>query len=230
VVSACQKKGANAIPLVCDVNDRAAMTKALSEMDDAHQFDLIVANAGVSGGVVSTEAKKEGVDEVPLEKRQTTVFETNIFGVLNTVLPLLERFRTRGRGQLAVVSSIAGLFNQPRSMAYSASKACLISYCRDLRAVMRHHGVSVVTVCPGFVRSAMTDVNTREGYKMPFFMETDKAVKTIMGGLAADVGVVAFPHIMYLITYVITCLPHWVQDKIVLLSGIGKKVQWSKVG
>src|SRR5258706_14747028 len=76
--------------------------------------------------------------------------------------------RRRGSGTFAGNASVAGFRGLPGATAYSASKAGAISYLEGLRVEMRPRGVRVVTVCPGFIATPMTEKNP---YPMPFILD-----------------------------------------------------------
>ena len=81
--------------------------------DDADPLDLAIANAGISGG---TFGGGESVAQA------NAIFATNLDGVVNTLHPAARRMAARGRGQIAIVSSLAGFRGIPGAPAYSASK------------------------------------------------------------------------------------------------------------
>lgn len=138
--------------------------------------------------------------------RATT--DTNIGGVFNTVLPVAPLMRARKAGQIAVVSSIAGIVTLPGSYAYGASKAHLNSFVAGMRADLNKDNVGVTTICPGFVRSALTeDRHNASKFGLPFFMETDAAAALIAKGLEEDVGILVFPFPMHLLGWVLRVLP-----------------------
>ena len=58
---------------------------------------------------------------------------TNVDGVLNTVLPAIPMMRDRGHGQVAMVSSLAGILAMPGAPSYSASKAAVRAWGESLR-------------------------------------------------------------------------------------------------
>ena len=109
------------------------------------------------------------------------MFSVNVDGVFNTILPLLERFKNRKAGQIAVVSSLSGalkfaprtpparlplpfahdaiaFIDRAHSPSYQASKAAINTYLRALRGAMSAYNVRVSTICPGFVETAFTAV------------------------------------------------------------------------
>ena len=120
VAADCQEKGAEVHTFLFDVTNPADALQAIYEADSIHTIDLLIANAGISGGVL-------GIAETAEQTRR--VFATNIGGVTNIVLPTLEKMRKRKHGQIAIVSSIAGYRGLPSCPAYSASKACVKTWC-----------------------------------------------------------------------------------------------------
>ena len=95
--------------------------------------------------------------------------------------PTAARMLARGGGQIAIMSSLAGFRGLPGAPAYAASKAAARSYGEALRGSLHRHGVSVSVVCPGFVRTSMTDANS---FAMPMMMEAEQAARIIRRGLA----------------------------------------------
>ena len=128
--------------------------------------DLVIANAGVSRGTLTGET-----EDLPAFQ---AVFDINVMGMVHTFHPFIAAMTEAGRGQLVGIASVAGLRGLPGSGAYSASKAATISYLESLRGELSRSGVRVTTICPGFIRTPMTDINP---YRMPFLLEVDEAVR-----------------------------------------------------
>ena len=82
-----------------------------------------------------------------------------------------------GQGALVGIASVAGFRGLPGSGAYSASKAAAISYLESLRVEQRGTGVAVLTVCPGYIATPMTEQNP---YPMPFLLDVDEAARRIV--------------------------------------------------
>mgnify|MGYP003301673514 CR=1 FL=1 len=72
------------------------------------------------------------------------------------------------------------------------------------RGMLAGEGIDVSVICPGFVRSRITDRNT---CPMPFFMEADKAARIILSRADRNVGLIAFPWPMRLATWWLSTLP-----------------------
>jgi short-subunit dehydrogenase len=117
------------------------------------------------------------------------------------VLPLM---LARGRGQIAVMSSVAGIASLRDAPAYSASKSALLSYGLALRERLHGTGVRVSVLCPGYVTSPMS-LQIR-GWK-PLEITADRAAERIVKGLARDRAVIAFPAPLVLAARLARLLP-----------------------
>src|SRR5207237_1640729 len=128
----------------------------------------VVANAGVSIGTLTAHEDDNDVFR--------TVLDTNVLGVVHTFQPFLRAFAANKCGKLVGIASIAGFRGLPGAGAYSASKAAAIVYLESLRVELAASGIAVVTICPGFIATPMTDGNP---YRMPFLMPADVAARKI---------------------------------------------------
>jgi len=194
VAIACRTVGAEAAPQTVDVRDREAMIRWINDVDAATPLDLVVANAGVSAGT-GTGGSDGSLFTGESEDQMREIFAVNLHGVLNTVWPVITPMRTRGKGQIAIVSSLAGFHGLPGAPAYAASKAVVRSYGEGLRGWLARDGVKVSVICPGFVESRISATNT---FPMPFLMTAEKAARIIRQGLARNKGRIAFPWPMYM--------------------------------
>lgn len=184
----------------------------IAAVDTDHPIDLVVANAGVSEATAAVQNDPAGAAR--------TILPINVFGLLNTVVPLIEPMKARGRGQIAIVSSLAGFGPITSSAAYSASKAAVKTWGEALRTELLCFGVRVNVVCPGFVRSPMTAVNK---FYMPGLINMDDAIACIREGLACDLPVIAFPSFTYFLAQMSGALPVAAREALArmgVLSGI----------
>jgi short-subunit dehydrogenase len=182
-------KGATIDARIIDVTDKAAMRTWIETVDSENPLDLVIANAGI--GLAPKEA--------PIRAEMTEkTFNVNVNGVFHTIHPAIECMlaheASNCKGQIAIVASLAGFVGMSSSPSYSASKNAVRAYGEALRPDLARHNIAVNVICPGFVRSRITDKNK---YKMPFFMETDDAAKLIIRELAKDTPRIAFPKPMY---------------------------------
>lgn len=202
VAAACRDQGADASAAVIDVTDAAA-TKRWIEASDAHKpLDLVIANAGVSAGAGGGGENAE---------QTRNIFAINVDGVTNTVLPAIPLMQARKKGQIAIMSSLAGFRGLPGAPAYSSSKAAVRSWGEALRGSLHADGIEVCVICPGYVRTPMTAVNR---YPMPFLMDADRAIAIICRGLERNRGRIAFPLPMYALVRLLGALPTMVVDPV----------------
>ncbi len=196
VTDICAQQGARAEGFVINVTDRPAMEMLLNRLDDLTPIDLVIANAGISGGT--------GVIEGETADQVRSIFATNVDGVFNTILPLVPRMTARRTGQIAIMSSLAAFTGWPGAPAYSASKAAVRIFGEALRGSLRKSGVRVNVVCPGFIESRMTAAND---FRMPLLMPANRAAAIIAKGLCNNRGRIAFPLKTYLVSGLIGILP-----------------------
>lgn len=202
VAGRCRDKGATVSMRTLDVADARSMAEWVRQADDQAPLDLVIANAGISSGT-------SGRDED--EPRVRALFAVNVDGVLNTVLPVLSRMSDRRRGQIALMSSIAGFRGFAGASAYCATKAAVKVFGEGLRLEMAEHGVAVSVVCPGYVASRMT---ARNAFPMPFLMPAERAAGIIARGLRRNKARIVFPLPMHLAVWLAGALPPALLDPI----------------
>jgi short-subunit dehydrogenase len=185
VAGVCEEAGATVFTIVLDVTDSTRMSDWIFESDRLAPLDMIIANAGISGGTSG------GVESANQTRR---IFNVNVDGVLNTVLPGFDAMSQRKHGQIAIVSSLAGFLPLPSAPAYGASKAAVRHFGEAFRISASQRGVAVSVICPGFVYSRMTAANP---FLMPFIMTGENAAKIIAKGLQKNRARIAFPWLMY---------------------------------
>jgi short-subunit dehydrogenase len=221
VASACRARGADVEARALDIVDREAVAKWIAECDHIRPLDLIIANAGISAGTGSVA--KDGGIEMPGQAQR--IFAVNVDGVFNTVepaIPLMRHHPQRqgvpakaARGQIAIVSSLAGFRGFPGAPAYSASKAAVKTWGEALGPILAAEGIHVSVVCPGFITTPMTE---RNAFPMPFLMPADKAAHRIQAGLAKGSVRIAFPWPMYAAAWLLGALPPWLGNRIIARS------------
>lgn len=200
--AACAKRGATVKTALVCVTDRAALEKQLLDWDAETPIDLVIANAGISGGL-----GREGDGD----KLFREIMSINLDGTFNTVNPLIPRMKARKSGQIVLMSSMAGFRGLPSAPAYSVSKNAVRAYAEALRPLLKKDGLKVNVICPGFIKTPLTDVNT---YIMPFLMGVPAAAAKIRRGIARNKPVIAFPWQMRLFMMLTGALPRCVSDAI----------------
>tara|TARA_B100002051_G_scaffold169419_1_gene160000 strand:- start:75 stop:836 length:762 start_codon:yes stop_codon:yes gene_type:complete len=108
------------------------------------------------------------------------VFKVNFFGTINTIKAVEGHFKNKKNGIITIVSSIAGYRGLPNTTGYGPSKSALISLAESLYFDFERYNVRVCLVCPGFIKTPMTDKND---FKMPFLKTSEFAADKIYDGL-----------------------------------------------
>jgi short-subunit dehydrogenase len=194
-----RQAGGTADLATADVADRGQTLAAIHALGDRlGPVDLLVANAGVGAPTLL-----DPINVADVEK----MFQVNVLGLVYSIEAVLPEMLKRGRGHLAAVSSIAAYKGLPGESAYCASKAAVNTYMEGLRIQLRDKGITVTTICPGFVKTPMTAVNE---FKMPWLLEADDAARRIVRALRRRRKVYKFPWQMSLFMRVVGWLPDWI--------------------
>lgn len=202
---ACKQFDTKVYTKILDVTDKEETAKWIESCNKKARLNLVFANAGVSTG-----------EETPENVYNT--FNINIFGVLNTITPAVELYRNTDNQEpriIAITSSIAGYHGLAGCPSYSASKSCVKAYGEALRIRLAKENIQLNVICPGFVRSRITDKNT---CPMPFFMEADNAAEIIAKRIEKNVGLIVFPWPMRFAAWfgsiLPNCISNWLYSKI----------------
>ncbi|MCL6096997.1 MAG: SDR family NAD(P)-dependent oxidoreductase, partial [Bacteroidetes bacterium] len=131
-------------------------------------------------------------------------FGVNVLGIIYWIEQLLPEFLQRKNGTIVGVSSLADNRGYSCSGFYCASKAAVTNYLEGLCVELKPHGIKVVTVKPGFVKTPMTDQNK---FKMPMLMSPEKAASKILTGIKKEKRVIQFPLPMVLLTRIVGLIP-----------------------
>ena len=204
VANLCRERGAEVIEACIDVTEAAAVAAWIDGVDGASPLELVVANAGVQGGL-SRDGAGETLDELH------RVMDVNFGGASNTIHPVLPAMRRRRRGQIALIASLAALRGLPYSPGYCASKAAIRIYGEALRSWLAPEGIGVSVVLPGFVETRLSQ--TVSGPK-PLILPADRAARIIRRGLTRGRRQIAFPYPLYLGVQLMRALPAALVDSI----------------
>jgi short-subunit dehydrogenase len=164
------------VPL--DATDRDAVLAAYESLSDV---DVVVWCAGYWQQFDAAEW-----DADVFERH----IQVNLLGLNNVLAAIIPRMVRERRGHIVGIASVAGYRGLPGAEAYGATKAAQINLLEGLRAALSKHGVRVTTVCPGFVRTPMTETNE---FPMPFIIDADEAARAIADGLEKHRTEIVFP-------------------------------------
>ncbi len=202
LVAEIRAAGGEAAAATADVTDRAATDAAMRSLEATlGPCDLLVANAGIG--------QPSPAHKVPVEIILSTM-RLNYDGAVHAAAAVLPGMLERGRGRLAVVSSVAATRGLPGTGAYSASKAAVSTLWESMRVDLRHRGVGCTTIHPGFVDTPLTKKNR---FKMPFLMTAERAARIVADGLEAGAADITFPWQMRWLSRLMRRLPNWLWDR-----------------
>lgn len=185
-----------------DVRDGAALQQAaVAAIARFGPPDVVISNAGVSHGTLTDDVADEAVFR--------DIMDINVLGMVKTYRPFLGAMRRARAGTLVGIASVAGFRGLPGSGAYSASKAAAIAYLEALRLELRRSGIKVVTICPGYIKTPMTDANR---FHMPFLIEADDAARRMARVIERGRSFAVIPWQMAMAGKLLTWLPNWLYD------------------
>jgi len=166
--------------------------------------DVVIANAGISVGIDT--AQREDLDVL------AQTFATNNVGLAATFHPFVEAMRKRGSGRLVGIASVAAIRGLPGHGAYCASKAGVVAYCESLRGELHNSGVKVVTLCPGYIDTPLTQGNR---YGMPFLMKAEDFAAQALRAIEVGTSYRVIPWQMGVVAKIMRMLPNAVLDRAV---------------
>lgn len=164
--------------------------------------DVVIACAGISIGVDTAQRADLEV--------MTRTFAVNNIGTAASFHPFIAAMAQRGSGVLVGIGSVNGIRGFAGHGANCPSKAALISYCECLRGELRSSGVKVVTICPGYINTPLTQRNT---YAMPFLMQPDDFAQQAFRAIEAGASYRVIPWQMGVVAKLLRLLPNWLFDR-----------------
>lgn len=137
-----------------DVTDSDHLARAVEiAVTEFGGLDIVVANAGVI-----SMADAVSVDDADWQQ----MIDINLTGVMKTAKAALPALINRGKGAIVNVSSVAGLMGVGEGVGYCSSKSALLGLTRSLALDYGPQGVRVNTLCPGWFRSEMSEMEMEE--------------------------------------------------------------------
>jgi short-subunit dehydrogenase len=145
------------LAMACDVRHREEIDRAVGlTMHHFQRIDVWVNNAG--HGLLDSVAQMEMA-------ACREMFETNLFGAVAAMQAVIPVMRQQGGGTIINISSVAGHIPLPFHAAYSATKFALNAIGKGAGVELKKDGIHVLTVCPGYVRTAFSK-NVVQGHEL----------------------------------------------------------------
>lgn len=196
IADAVKQDGGKAYYHRCDATDRDSVHDGIAyAKKTVNRIDLAIYNAGTGSPEWIKDFSGQKFDDV---------MKVNASGMAYLLEALVPVLRKQGGGVIAGVSSLSDVRGYPGSVSYSASKAALTNLLESARIELKPLGIRVITIRPGWVRTALTD---RNEFAMPFIIGTDRAARIIRKGIARGRRRIEFPFPVVLVSRLARVMP-----------------------
>jgi NAD(P)-dependent dehydrogenase (short-subunit alcohol dehydrogenase family) len=139
------KQGIDATPFTCDISDHSEVQLLVERV--IHQFgriDILINNAGF-------------IKVGPLDSFTDADFEyamkVMFWAPVNVTFAVLPHMRTQRSGHIVNITSIGGRVSVPHLLPYACAKFALVGFSTGLSTELKSHGIHVLTVVPGLMRT-----------------------------------------------------------------------------
>ena len=186
----------SAILLDCDVTSKEQIQTTIETIEQVYgRLDCIILNAG--------DAEYVDVSQFSSETYRR-MFEVNFFSQVNAIECCLPLLRKSSTPYIVAMTSSVAWTGLSRGHAYSASKAASRNFFQGLALDLANENIPVSIVCPGFIRTPLTDKND---FPMPFLMEPDAAANRILLGMQSQKHEIHFPRRFTWLLKLVSILP-----------------------
>lgn len=144
---ACAAIGANAIPVLFDLNDIEGIPAMIENLTKTGSIDILVNNAGIN-------LKKDFLEVT--NEEFSSIIHTNLLSVFAISKAVVQNMKENNGGNIVNISSMASQYGIPKVIAYSASKGAIESMTRAMAVELAPFGVRVNCVAPGFIKTKMS--------------------------------------------------------------------------
>ncbi len=207
-----ESKGVKCYYKGCDAADYRQVKDGIEFANSSlGTIDIAILNAGVGHPEWMKTFSSAGYKEI---------MGINAFGIAHALEFIIPIMIKQGYGKIAGVTSQADVRGYPGSSAYTSSKAAASILLESARLELKEFNISVITIRPGWVKTAMTDKNE---FPMPFMLTAEKAAKKIRKGIEKGKSIVQFPFPIVWVTRLVKNLPNWIYDRVMRAVRPGKK-------
>jgi len=189
--------GGQAQVFPCDVaNYQQVQTTYRQIKNKVGDIDLAFLNAGIGSQVLTQNLSV---------KEAKKVINTNYFGVLHWLEPLLKQMQPQNKGIIAITSSLASYRGLPGSGSYAASKAALAALIESCQIDLLATNIKLVLVMPYFMITEMSGLDQPRNLKI--WSSAEKAAHVIISGIAKGKQEIIFPWHFHLFMYFMKIIP-----------------------
>ena len=200
VARECRNDNAKTYVFKVDVNDEENCSIAANEfIGITGGIDIVIANSGMGSNDDLLSGSSERINKI---------LSTNILGVTNTIIPFLPTMKNQNSGTIVGISSVASFIPLPNRGGYSSSKIAVRRLFDSWRPTLKEFGIKVVTICPGFIDTPMTE---RIKFK-PFLKDADNAAIAFAKAIEKGEKTYVYPWQMRWIVRLVKLIPQSIID------------------
>jgi short-subunit dehydrogenase len=198
--SLCSTINGNHLSIASDVSKKSDLDKLSTTLSKKwKKIDIIIFCVGAY--------QPMNIDNFDLQTAEN-IININLNSFLNFIASFLPSLKKKKIAHLAIISSVAGYFGMPNSLAYGASKAALSNLSESLFYELKQYETKVQLINPGFVKTRLTDQND---FKMPGIISANKAAKIIIKQLPKNRFEIKFPFVFTSLMRILSILPYKVR-------------------
>tara|TARA_B100001013_G_scaffold144760_1_gene85513 strand:- start:1680 stop:2402 length:723 start_codon:yes stop_codon:yes gene_type:complete len=200
VARECRNDNAKTYVFKVDVNDEENCSIAANEfIGITGGIDIVIANSGMGSNDDLLSGSSERINKI---------LSTNILGVTNTIIPFLPTMKNQNSGTIVGISSVASFIPLPNRGGYSSSKVAVRRLFDSWRPTLKEYGIKVVTICPGFIDTPMTE---RIKFK-PFLKDADNAAIAFAKAIEKGEKTYVYPWQMRWLVRLVKLIPQGIID------------------
>ena len=200
VARECRNDNAKTYVFKVDVNDEENCSIAANEfIGITGGIDIVIANSGMGSNDDLLSGSSERINKI---------LSTNILGVTNTIIPFLPTMKNQNSGTIVGISSVASFIPLPNRGGYSSSKVAVRRLFDSWRPTLKEYGIKVVTICPGFIDTPMTE---RIKFK-PFLKDADNAAIAFARAIEKGEKTYVYPWQMRWLVRLVKLIPQGIID------------------
>ena len=200
VARECRNDNAKTYVFKVDVNDEENCSIAANEfIGITGGIDIVIANSGMGSNDDLLSGSSERINKI---------LSTNIIGVTNTIIPFLPTMKNQNSGTIVGISSVASFIPLPNRGGYSSSKVAVRRLFDSWRPTLKEYGIKVVTICPGFIDTPMTE---RIKFK-PFLKDADNAAIAFAKAIEKGEKTYVYPWQMRWLVRLVKLIPQGIID------------------
>ncbi len=198
----CSSLNVSAKIFVLDIQNKNKVERIMSEILASTNIDLVILCAAVSEHSLTKYQKDKNISEVEKAK---TILNTNLYGTLNVLFPILEKMKTFSKiGKIVFISSMASFFLTGQGHYYLASKIALNKLAESFMIALEPFNIKVLVVIPGYINTSMIEGSE---FKTFFILTPEKAALKIAKGISRNKKIIAFPWILFVIAKIFVSMP-----------------------